>query len=482
MRIVSRVGAESTSAPAWHTGWLARRVAGIWLVSFVACSEPASPPASAIVPPATGAPNVVLITLDGLRRDHLSSFGYARPTSPNIDWLAQRGLAFSEIVPSSCSTKISLTSLLTAQDSPRHGLSKHRDVLPDETLTLAEIFQAHGYETAAFVATAWIARSLNFDQGFELYQDFRDSEERAIRADMVTGEASRFLWERSDDATRPFFLYLHTHEPHPPWWGGSPWLETTDKESRFFGKWCGYVPSDAERDALPEQTRRNLVARYDGAIHYADAWIGALLASLQRLDLLRNTLVAISTDHGMGMLDHYSGGHGYTPFDEVTRGFLVLYDGRKRLEALNLARVQGRIFDVGPTLLGLAGIEAPPGLDGVDLLREPERLPEYAFSTCYSGEVARSREYKLIRFDRSLYDEQGAWPRGVSGEWMLFDLANDPAETRDVSALHPEVFARMRSALAERAPGVEPHKADPAILESLDSQNAERLRDLGYLE
>lgn len=479
---MSRVGAVATNAPTWQARRLARSVAGTALALLVACSESSSPPDLAIAPPAPGAPNVLLITLDGLRRDHLSAFGYERETSPNIDWLAQRGLALSEIVPSSCSTKISLTSLLTAQDFPRHGLSDHRDVLPDETLTLAEIFQARGYQTAAFVATAWIAKSLNFDQGFEVYQDFRDSEQRAIRADMIAGEATRFLWERPEDGAPPFFLYLHMHEPHPPWWGGSPWLEGDGRESRYFGKWCGYVPSDAERDALPEQTRRNLVARYDGAIHYADAWIGALLASLQRLDLLRNTVVAISTDHGMGMLSHYSGGHGFTPFDEVTRGFLVLYDGRTPLEAERLAPIQGRIFDIGPTLLGLAGIEAPEGLDGVDLLRQPERLPEYAFSTCYSGEVARSREYKLVRFDRSLHDEQGAWPRDVTGEWMLFDLVNDPGETRDVSAERPEVFARMRQALALRAPGVEPHKADPAILESLDPHSAERLRSLGYLE
>lgn len=479
---MSRVGAEASSGNTRRAGRLARLVAGIALALCVACSESAPESGLAIEPPGPGAPNVLLITLDGLRRDHLSAFGYARKTSPNIDWLAERGLAFSEIVPSSCSTKISLTSLLTAQDAPRHGLSDHRDVLPDETVTLAEIFQSRGYETAAFVATAWIAKSLNYDQGFEVYQDFRDSEKRAIRADMITSEASRYLWERPDEPTRPFFMYLHIHEPHPPWWGGSPWLEGNDRESRFFGKWCGYVPTDAERDALPDQTQRNLVARYDGAIHFADAWIGALLASLRRLDLLRNTVVAISTDHGMGMLSHYSGGHGYTPFDEVTRGFLVLYDGRTQLDAGSSASIQGRIFDVGPTLLGLAGIETPADLDGVDLLRQPERLPEVAFSTCYSGEVARSREYKLIRFDRSLYDEQGAWPRGVTGEWMLFDLANDPQETRDVSAERPEVFARMREALLQRAPGVEPHQADPAILESLDPQNAERLRGLGYLE
>lgn len=472
------------SARAPHRARLAPWISLAALALVAACSR------SAPAPPRTapaGAPNVLLITLDGLRRDHLSFTGYPRETSPNIDSLAQQGMVFDEIVPSSCSTKISLTSLFTSLDYPRHAVAGHKDLLPDEALTLAEVFAANGYATGGVVASAWVSASLHFQQGFEFYQDFHDRTERGIRADMVVGEAVQFLRDRAREGKedrRPFFLYLHTHEPHPPWWGGSPWDDgpaPDPKQTRFYGKWCGYVPTDAERDALAPEAQQKLVARYDGAIHFADAWIGALIATLQHQGALRNTVVGISADHGMGLTDHFSAGHGNSPFDEVTRGFLVLYDGRDA-RASTAPELQGRIFDIGPTLLARAGLEVPPQLDGIDLLSQAERLPEYAYSTCFSGEVARSRTHKLIRFDPGLRKVQGSWPRGVPGEWMLVDLRSDPGETRDVGAEQPEVLARMQRALSQHGPGTESHDLEPDARKAIDPKSLERLRDLGYVE
>jgi arylsulfatase A-like enzyme len=367
-------------------------------------------------------------------------------------------------------------------------VSSHKDVLPMEALTLAETFSAQGYATAGVVASAWVAKSLQFHQGFDFYQDFRDNEERGVRADMVVGDAVRFLRSRDgeDADARPFFLYLHTHEPHPPWWGGSPFVDNdgaklTSEQIRYYGKWCGYVPSDEERDALADAEKQKLIARYDGAIHYADAWIGVLIATLQHQNQLRNTVIAVSTDHGMGMSDHFSAGHGNSPFDEVTRTFLVVYDGRSP-QSRPAPELQGRIFDIGPTLLALAGLRIPEQVDGVDLLHQADRLPEYAFSTCFSGEVARSASHKLIRFDTKLHEMRGSWPRGVPGEWMLVDLAADPGEQRDVSAQQPEVLARMQRALSERGPGTEPREIEPDALKAIDPKSLERLRDLGYVE
>jgi arylsulfatase A-like enzyme len=438
------------------------------------CGE--SPPA-----PPEDAPHVILLTLDGLRGDHLASFGYARATAPNIDWLAAHGLALSEIAVSSCSTKVSLTSLLTALDYPRHRIGEHRDALPDEAVTLAETFQLGGWHTAGFVATPWLSRSLGYGQGFDHYQDFRDSRVKRVGADMVIGAALEFLNRRPSEDTRPVFLYLHLKEPHPPWLEGSPWLDRSGGPSRFFGEWCGYVPTEAELAALPQAERDALVAKYDGAIKYADDWIGVLLATLRRSRLIEDTVIAVSTDHGMDLLDHYSGGHGFTPFDAVVRGFLVLFDGRRRLDPGAVPDVQGRLLDVGPTLLGLAGIEAPPGLDGVDLLG-PEPPPEVAFATCFSGEVARSRRFKLIRFDPKLIELHGQWPRGVSGEWMLFDLERDPGETRDAGPEAPETLARLRSALEAHGGRTEPRHVSPELKEQLDDRSLERLRELGYVE
>lgn len=427
-------------------------------------------------------PNVLLITLDGLRRDHLPTFGYERETAPHIDALARRGLVFSRIVPSSCSTKVSLTSLLTGLDSDKHGVTENKARLPDRFVTLAETFRAQGYETAAFVGSPWILARMNYGQGFDLFEDFREKVRGGmVGAERLVGAAIETL-DRHGSRGRPFFYYLHLKEPHPPWIHGSPWLEGEEPSTSFFDEGCGYIPTPEEVASLDDRKRRNLIAKYDGAILYADTWIGKLLDELRRLGLEDDTIVAISADHGLELMDRYSAGHGNTPYNEVLRGFLVIADGRGPLAAAGSLDAMGRLFDVGPTLLDLAGLEVPDGLDGRDLLGASDGRPELAFATCYSGEVARSRRYKLIRFDFRYFDAWGT--NRIPGHdegFELYDLEEDPGERRDVIAEHPDVARRLEDALAEfhAAPGgggLTPERA-----RSLDADTLERLRTMGYV-
>jgi arylsulfatase A-like enzyme len=429
------------------------------------------------------APNVVLITLDGLRRDHVSWFGYPRATTPNIDWLASRGLALSNMVPTSCSTKISLTSLFTSRDYPNHSVADWRQVLDDENVTLAEIFRDGGYATAGFVGSSWIVRKFNYGQGFDVYEDFRDSEVKKVEAHLVVGGAMEYLRALPRERERPFFLYLHLKEPHPPWRQGSPWLTQDEASDRFFDKGCLYIPSEAELAALPDATRRSLIAKYDGAIKYADDWIGVLLATLRSIGEIDRSIIAVSTDHGIELADRYSGTHGLTPFDEVVGSFLMLFDGRRSLSGRIATDVQGRIFDIGPTLLALAEVPAPEGLDGIDLIGSPGSLPEYAFTTCYMGQVVRSPSHKLIHVDSSAFDRPSRRrPAELDSEWKLFDLRADSGETQDVREGEPEVFARMQQALRSYGVTTESDRLTAEAIEMLGENSLERLRALGYVE
>jgi len=272
---------------------------------LVSCSERPIPP--------QGAKNVIVLTLDGLRQDHLSAFGYSRRTSPNLDWLAENSLVFRNMVPSSCSTKASLTSLFTSLGYEDHQIIEHRAKLPDDRLTLAEVFYEAGWHTEAFVATAHLAGELNYDQGFEIYHDFASMEKRYVTADRLVGSALDSLAGRSESEDRPFFYYMHIEEPHPPWTRGSPWLIAGSEVERPFDKGCTYIPTQEQRAALTERDREDMVALYDGAIRYADVWIGALLSALRKSDLLQNTVIAVSTDHGYELLDRYAMTHGMNP-------------------------------------------------------------------------------------------------------------------------------------------------------------------------
>ena len=439
-----------------------------------------APEPTAPSPP--GAKNVILLTLDGMRQDHVSFFGYPRQTTPNLDTLAEQGLAFPTIVPSGCSTKASLTSLFTSMDYSRHKLIDHGAVLDGDFVTLAESFHAQGYETAGYVATPHLSASMDFDQGFDHYRDFTSSDEDYIRADMIITAMLEDLRGRLAESGRPFFVYAHLEEPHPPWRHGSPWLEDDEPSERFFDRGCTFVPAPEELSSVDERKKRNLIAKYDGAARYADDWLGVLLATLRSLDLMKDTVIAVSTDHGIELLDRYSGTHGYNPFDEVVRGFLVVYDGRDQLPALDTDAIQGRIFDVGPTLLSLAGLPIHPSLQGIDLIHDAESLPPLAFVKCYNAEVVRSLNYKLIALD---FSEEGRNPPpGMREEMLLFDLRNDPGETVNVRDELPDVFAALQQGLnayrEEHSRGFTP--ATPLPDEVIDPETLERLKSLGYVE
>jgi arylsulfatase A-like enzyme len=432
--------------------------------------------------PVPDARNVLLITLDGLRQDHLSGRGYPRPTSPNLDWIASQGIFFDTIVPSGCSTKASLTSLLTSADYNTHRLLEHDGVLADSFLTLAEVFYAAGWETGAFVATPHLKGSLGYAQGFEHFEDFSGFEEDYVPADQVVGAARAALLARGASPERPFFYYLHIEEPHPPWRHGSPWLPAAGQLERPFERGCTYIPSQEELSALSPADRERIVGSYDGAIQYADLWIGVLLATLRQLGEMEHTVVAVSTDHGLELLDRYSVGHGQTPYDEVTRVFLTLYDGGDPIEAGDAVHSQGRIFDIGSTLLGRAGLPVPASHEGVDLLSTSP--PGFAYATCYNATVVRSREFKLVDFDLDTpWSKERHRPLDlVSGDY-LYDLRSDPGEHENAASRNPAELERMREGLATYRARLDGMGPAPVAEESnLDETSRARLEALGYIE
>lgn len=436
----------------------------------------------------TERPNVVLVTFDGLRQDHLSLAGYSRRTSPTIDALARQGLYFPQIVPTSCSTKASLTSLLTALDYSSHQLVGHNEILTHAHETLAERFAAAGYATFGAVASPHVAAKLGYDQGFDEYVDFARRSSRYVTADLVVAGAAAWLAEHASSPD-PFFVYLHFEEPHPPWIHRSEWSATAPKNGRrFFGQGCTYIPAEDEVLRLPDATRRDLIARYDGSVRFGDRELGRLVASLRERGELRRTIVAVSTDHGIELVDRSTATHGFCPYDEVVRGFLVLFDGRRALAPRSAATGrQGRIFDIGPTLLALAGVENTGTGDGVDLLAELPLVPEVATVSCYGSEVARSARWKLIDFD---FASAARWfpEHRRPFDWRdgprLFDLATDPGETTDVGDLRPEERARLLAVLDRRRRILAAGRSDRRELppSERDQNEIERLRALGYIE
>ncbi len=433
--------------------------------------------------------NVILITLDGLRVDHLSCYGYTRETSPNIDSLAKNGILFEQVITSGCSTKAALTSLFTSLDFRYHKLLHYTGILSNQYVTLAEVFQNNGYATGGFVATPMIQKNYNYHQGFEVYEDLmsiggnhkEDKEKIYISADLVMDKILN--WLDNCDHNKPFFLYSHIEEPHPPWFHNPPWLTEKEEDLRFFGKGCTYIPTKVELDEIDPQKKANLVAKYDGGIHFADAQIGRVLDKLKSIGAFENTVIAISADHGFELLDHGTPTHGYCPYDEVVKIPLIVYLGKK-LPVQRTIKSQGRIFDIGPTLLDLLNIAPPKTWEGKSLLSMNPDLPEYAFTFGYNVYSVRTPQYKLVYQD--IKTQSGRADYWKNPGYELYDLKADPRELNDISRLKPQIFIGLKQQLnlywndVSKKTFIQDAEAPEDA--KLDKQTIKALKSLGYIE
>lgn len=405
-------------------------------------------------------PNVVLIVADTLRADALSTYGYERPTAPRLDEFAKKSLVFENAISVGASTPPSLSALMTGRlpyyepssfwsSTSAHGMRRfYRDGeqagLPVSLDTLAERFRAVGYRTMGIVTNAYVKRVYRFDQGFdEFVEIFNDGRPHYGTAEQVTERALAFLRQDRDG---PIFLYVHYMDPHVP-----------------------YVPPEPYRSEFQgdgEGSRTGQRNSYDASIRYMDESIGRLLDTLSKAPYGGHTIVAFVSDHGEEFGDHGSQGHTGTLFEELVRVPMILHG-----PTVSPGRTQAlvRNFDVGPTLLELARVAgADDDADAVSLvplLREgasAEPLAAVAsFPLMRHGIGPEHRPARrMIREDRYKLIDNLAAP----DQSELFDLENDPKETRNIYDDRPDVAARMRGAIEALASKLE--REDASALSS----------------
>ncbi len=419
--------------------------AGRLLVAGLALLAAASACTRRPVAPSAEPRNVILIVLDTLRADHLSSYGYSRQTSPNLDAFGAAHARFTEARSQAGCTYPSVNSLLTSRAAYRFLGQRRRHIgIPQSIPTLAERLRAHGLRTAAVSASSIVRRSPSehnafgeFDRGFDTF----DESCLYRRADCVNRRARRFLNHTQD----PFFLYLHYTDPHgryePPAgyrerfataYDGPDWVE--DGNARpLYESIAGTGP---HVDIRPQDVQ-HLVDLYDGEIAYLDAQLGELLRELEARGLMQNTVIAITADHGEEFLEHGHVWHCDNVFETMLRVPLFLHVPGLTQPAAPTTPVEN--LDVTPTVLDALDIDIPAELEGRSLLPllggEPwPNRPIFALQNNYRSVTDGRR--KLI-FDLR------------SGARTLFDLAADPGETRDAAdRLRPE-FHAMSAALAQ---------------------------------
>ena len=376
-------------------------------------------------------PNLLIYLIDTLRADRLSCFGCERSTSPNIDRVAAESLVFERAYSQAPWTRPSVATLFTGQLQSYHGVAMSTG-LEEEHWTLAESFQQQGYHTGAFIANLHVhGPTLQFEQGFHRFVGVPEEDGRFPRADRVHALADPFLAEVKD---RPFFLYVHTIDPHWPY----------DPPPQTRGTFAPSSPSDLEEDELP--ARDILLSRYDEEILFNDACFGGLIDRLRQLGLYENTAILFLADHGEEIREHGSVGHLGRLWEEVLHVPLILkLPGAEPKAARIPERV--RLLDLWPTLARLFGLTPPErGPQGRDL------------APLWTGQgdwtqvpvVAEDRDGGLLAFLHGpwkLVDGPGHERWSTVKPPLLFQVVDDPAEQTNLSGTLPEVMSALRTQL-----------------------------------
>ncbi len=446
--------------------------------------------------------NVLLISFDTLRPDHLSSYGYPRPTSPNIDRLAAKGVRFTEAISTAPWTMPAHYSAFTGLYPSAHQNRWQSLEAFESDSTLAKALRGNQYYTHAITGGGSVSSRWGMGIGFNMYREFvsysnTDSPERSWKHEDDTGKTfgTAIEWLEANSHLK-FFLFLHHFECHDPY-----------ENKTFLG--------DADPSVLIEQRK----ALYDGDIRHADSFLGDLMESVDRLGLLENTIIVFFSDHGDDFYDHYKESdlfpeptgetipeisvvdHAHSLYEELVRVPLIFYV--PGLDApIKVIHNQVSLVDIMPTILDFVGVGSPDPLQGVSLSKLLVTGKRAKDPPAFSEFTINGPERKAIRFAGHKYiwtpnpDDKGKepYPKSVD-QFEFFNLEEDPDESsnryddnQDMAlAFHNMLVEQLRSSreiarsLGRDWSG-EQRNIDLDNLQGVEEDILDSLRALGYLE
>jgi arylsulfatase A-like enzyme len=367
-------------------------------------------------------PNVLLISIDSLRADHLGCYGYKRNTTPTLDSLAASGTVFTDAIAQSSWTLPSHVSLLTSLYSKTHGVSTVREGLGPEVVTLAETMRAAGYVTGAFVSGHLMLPLYGMAQGFDVYDAAcvrASPEDRHTdsTSPCVNERVSNWLSERRD---APFFLFVHYWDVHFDYTPPAPFDTLFDPNYQGQLDGSDFAHNQHISPGMPPRDLAHLVALYDGEIAFTDMHIGLLMRELRSHGLRDRTVVVVTSDHGDEFFEHGGKGHGHSLFQELVRVPLILVDPSGTTEG-RVVQDLAQLVDVAPTVLDLVGL--PP-----DARHEGESLLPLIRAGSGGSRVAFS-EVRRGRFLKAAFGNDAKVVYSVEDETTVaYDLRSDPEE------------------------------------------------------
>ena len=419
-------------------------------------------------------PNVVVYLIDSLRADRLGSYGYDRSVSPAIDAFARTALVFDEATANSSWTKSAVASIFTGLWPASHRAITREDKLPADAFTLAEALGEAGYATTGISTNPNITEEFGFEQGFEELMVLGIE----TRADEVTERATAWLRERRDE--RPFFLYLHTLDPHDPYLPPAAELErwspgTNAGFAAGTDKLVSRLHQTLTHRSEVAETAAALEALYDAEIAANDRGFGELLKVLEETGELDDTTVILVADHGEDFGEHGVWRHGSRLTRESLRVPLMIRLPGEHRTGREPSLVQQ--VDILPTLLELLELEAARPIEGESLLpllagESRAATDDPAFLYVRSDPPAR---FGVIWRGWKLVTREGA---GSQGD--LYRVAEDPGERHDLAARFPVMRDYLQTLLARKL--LDRQGALTAERTEITPETERALRALGYIQ
>jgi arylsulfatase A-like enzyme len=441
-------------------------------------------------------PNVVLITLDTTRADHLGAYGYARAQTPNLDRFAAEGVLYEHTYATSSWTLPSHASILTGLLPMQHGaqtapgdpvgqLDYGVRPLSERFTTLAERFREAGYRTGAVVGGPALGRELGVSQGFDIYVDDLDGPKEILlgkRADEVANRAIAIVEQFGSD---PFFLFVNFFDPHapyrppPPEDRGVPEIKDSPLPRELMMRLLAGEPAKPtnELEDWERQEIAKMIAGYDAEIAYMDRHLGRLLAAIEAVPRSAGTLVAITGDHGESFGEHNYVSHGAHLYEHNVRVPLIVeLPGGEQAGTRVSAPVQNhRLFT---TLLHAAGLDVADGIVAPDL--SGPRAP-IVMEVRRSDLNVRMFGPFFDRDLRAIFDPPYKLITSSTGAVELFDLKRAAGEYENLVDRRPDLSRSLQARL-ERIAEERPPLFDAEDRATVTPETEEALRALGYVE
>ena len=432
--------------------------------------------------------NLVLVTIDTLRADHLGIYGYKRPTSPNLDRLAREGIWFRNCYSQSATTGASHVSLFTSRYPQSHGVLANREKFPDFA-SMMDSFRTAGYSSAGFVSSAVLAGDFGIKKEFDHFDETltRAEKNRVNRYERTAKDTLSAVEKWIPTSKGPFFIWIHLIDPHGPYQAPeNADYFVSDTLSKTESPILEFAASNWEFNKIPLYQRldnkkeaKYYIARYDAEIRYTDEALGTFFNFLKDSKVYENTAIVITADHGETMaepnhLRHFS--HSTIAYEEVVRVPLILKGSNlvdfKKLDSSKTIR----LMDIFPTLCSLFGLKKPESLQGIDLQKMGRKNDSIFSFGAYGTEFL---EKKIGTQFTVLNGNFRYVVRTDNSAEELYDHKNDPAEGVNVAADHPEKMAEFRKELKaffEKVP-----KAEGQSMH-ISEEQAEKLKALGYTQ